>query len=113
MQQSQTARGPAVIQLTAAVTLGCVKLVDATDHEHAISVAFCASFEQLNETLWALFKRESIEARIQRRYMEQEQYDLCIDGEKQVTRLTNDEWPSIEAGTTIVLRVAFQQKMTY
>jgi hypothetical protein len=45
--------------------------------------------------------------------MEQEQYDLCIDGEKQVTRLTNDEWPSIEAGTTIVLRVAFQQKMTY
>jgi hypothetical protein len=45
MQQSQTARGPAVIQLTAAVTLGCVTLVDATGHEHAISVAFCASFE--------------------------------------------------------------------
>jgi len=110
MQQSQTARGPAVTQLTAAVTLGCVTLVDATGHEHAISVTFCASFQQLNETLRALFKHETIEAQIQRWYMEQGQYDLCIDDDKKVTRLTSDEWPSIEAGTTIVLRVVFEQE---
>jgi predicted restriction endonuclease len=42
--------------------------------------------------------------------MEQGQYDLCIDDDKQVTRLTSDEWPSIEAGTTIVLRVIFKEK---
>ncbi|KAG1811864.1 uncharacterized protein BJ212DRAFT_497630 [Suillus subaureus] len=110
MQQSQTARGPPVTQLTAAVTLGCVTLVDATGHEHAISVTFCASFQQLNEMLQVLFKRDSIEAQIQRRYMEQGQYDLCIDDDKQVTRLTNHEWPSIEAGTTIVMRVVFEEE---
>jgi predicted restriction endonuclease len=42
--------------------------------------------------------------------MEQGQYDLCIDDDKKVTRLTSDEWPSIEAGTTIVLRVVFEQE---
>jgi hypothetical protein len=32
-------------QLSAAVTLGCVTLVDATGHEHPISVTFCTSFQ--------------------------------------------------------------------
>ncbi|KAG2035136.1 hypothetical protein BDR03DRAFT_1012830 [Suillus americanus] len=80
MQQSQTARGQAVTQLTAAVTLGCATLVDATGHEHAISVTFCASFQQLNDMLQVLFKRESIEAQIQRRYMEQGQHDDRHEG---------------------------------
>ncbi|KAG2063558.1 hypothetical protein BDR04DRAFT_387274 [Suillus decipiens] len=91
-------------QSTAAVKLGCVTLVDATGHEHAISLTFCTSFQQLNGTLQALFTCDSIEAQLQRQYMEQEQYDLCIDNDKQVTRLTSHEWPSIEAGTTIVMR---------
>ncbi|KAG1871428.1 hypothetical protein F4604DRAFT_1904286 [Suillus subluteus] len=103
MQQSQAARGPAVTQLTAAVTLGCVTLVDATGHEHAISVTFCASFQ-------VLFESESIEAQIQRRHMQQGQYDLCIDDDKQVTRLTSHDWPSIEAGMTIVMRVVFEEE---
>lgn len=42
--------------------------------------------------------------------MEQGQYDLCIDDDKQVTRLTSHEWPSFEAGTKIVLRVVFEEK---
>ncbi|KAG2356583.1 hypothetical protein BDR07DRAFT_1380683, partial [Suillus spraguei] len=79
-------------------------------HEHRISVTFCTSFQQLNVTLQALFTRDSIEARLQRRYMEQGQYDLCIDDDKQVTRLTNHEWPGIEAGTTIVMRVVFEEE---
>ncbi|KAG1831017.1 hypothetical protein EV424DRAFT_1641313 [Suillus variegatus] len=82
--------------------LGCVKLVDATGYEHPISVTFCTSFQQLNDMLQVLFKSESIEARIQRRYMEQGQYDLCIDDDKQVTRLTSHEWPRIELNTNAI-----------
>ncbi|KAG2358125.1 hypothetical protein BDR07DRAFT_1379612 [Suillus spraguei] len=106
LRKQQDSVGP---QLTAAVALDCVTLMDATGHEHRISVTFCTSFQQLNVTLQALFTRDSIEARLQRRYMEQGQYDLCIDDDKQVTRLTNHEWPGIEAGTTIVMRVVFEE----
>ncbi|KAG2151136.1 uncharacterized protein EDB93DRAFT_1139246 [Suillus bovinus] len=42
--------------------------------------------------------------------MKQGQYDLCIDDDKQVTRLTNHKWPSIEAGTTIVMRIVFEEE---
>jgi hypothetical protein len=63
--------------------------------------------------LQVLFKRDSIEAQLQRRYMEQGQYDLCIDDDRQVTRLTSQGWPIIEAGTTIVMRVVFEQKAYY
>lgn len=42
--------------------------------------------------------------------MKQRQYDLCIDDDKQVTQLASRRWPSIQVGTTIVMRVVFQQK---
>ncbi|KAG2140665.1 hypothetical protein DEU56DRAFT_288641 [Suillus clintonianus] len=60
--------------------------------------------------LQVLFKRDAMEAQIQRRYMENGQYDLCIDDSKQVTRLTSHEWPRIEEGTKIVMRVIIEQK---
>ncbi|KAG2108632.1 uncharacterized protein F5147DRAFT_164951 [Suillus discolor] len=107
LRRQQDSVGPTSMQLTA---LGCVKIVDATGYEHPISVTFCTSFQQLNDMLQVLFKSESIEARIQRRYMEQGQYDLCIDDDKQVTRLTSHKWPRIEAGTTIVMRVILEQE---
>ncbi|KAG2339599.1 hypothetical protein BDR05DRAFT_1062062 [Suillus weaverae] len=109
LRRQQDSVGPTATQSIAAVTLGCVTLVDATGHEHAMSVNFCTSFQQLNEMLQVLFKRDSIEAQLQRWYMEQGQYDLCIDDDKQVTRLTSHEWPSIEAGTKIVMRVVIEQ----
>ncbi|KAG2144114.1 uncharacterized protein EDB93DRAFT_544596 [Suillus bovinus] len=59
--------------------------------------------------LHVLFKRDVPQARLQRRYMERGQYDLCIDDGKQVTRLTSHEWTGIEAGTTIVMRIVFKQ----
>ncbi|KAG1771951.1 hypothetical protein EV702DRAFT_1134715 [Suillus placidus] len=43
--------------------------------------------------------------------MEQGRYDLCIDDDKQVTRLTSHEWPSIEAGTKIVMSVIIEQQI--
>ncbi|KAG2055176.1 hypothetical protein BDR06DRAFT_1020422 [Suillus hirtellus] len=113
LRRQQDSAGPTAMQLTAAVTLGCVKLVDATGYEHAISVTCCTSFQQLDKMLQVLFECKSIEARIQRQYMEQGQYDLCIDDDKQVTRLTSHEWPRIEAGTTIVMRIVFEEEMKF
>ncbi|KAG1788894.1 hypothetical protein EV424DRAFT_1066676 [Suillus variegatus] len=109
--RQQDSVGSTTTQLPAAATLGCVKLVDATGYEHAISVTCCTSFQQLNKMLQVLFECKSVEARIQRQYMEQGQYDLCIDDDKQVTRLTSHEWPRIEAGTTIVMRIVFEEEI--
>ncbi|KAG1904259.1 uncharacterized protein F5891DRAFT_1170945 [Suillus fuscotomentosus] len=92
------------------VTLGFVTLVDATGRLHPIPMDVCDSFERFNEQLQLLFKHNSTQAQIQRRYMKQRQYDLCIDDDKQVTQLASRRWPSIQAGTTIVMRVIFQQK---
>ncbi|KAG2365400.1 hypothetical protein BDR07DRAFT_670402 [Suillus spraguei] len=95
---------------SAGTIAGCVTLVDATGHHHPISVNWCTSYQQLNNMLRLLFERDGIEAQVQRRYIEQGKYDLCIDQGTQVTLLTNDKWSSIEPGTTIVMRVAIEQK---
>ncbi|KAG1718850.1 hypothetical protein EDB19DRAFT_2030819, partial [Suillus lakei] len=95
-----------------AISLGCVTLVDATGHEHPIPVNFCTSYQQLNDMLQVLLKRDSIEAQVQRRYMEKGEYDLCIDDDKQVTRLTSHGWPMIGEGTKIVMRVVIEQQKT-
>lgn len=34
-----------------------------------------------------------------------EAYDLCIDNNKQIVQLTSQKWPSIVAGTRIVMRI--------
>ncbi|KAG1758306.1 hypothetical protein EDD22DRAFT_972246 [Suillus occidentalis] len=96
------------------VAFGCVTLVDATSHHHDIPVNFCTSYQQLNDMLRVLFQHESdvIDARIQRRYIEKGEYDLCIDEGMQVTLLTSYEWSSIEAGTKIVMRVTIEQQIT-
>ncbi|KIK33310.1 hypothetical protein CY34DRAFT_717810 [Suillus luteus UH-Slu-Lm8-n1] len=97
--------------LMGTATRGCVTLIDATGHQHPISVDFCTSFEQFNEMLEVLFKCNSTEARIQRRFMESGQYDLCIDEGTQVTRLTSNGWSRLEAGTKVVMRIIIQQQM--
>lgn len=95
------------------VTLGFVTLIDATNRSHTIPMDVCDSFERFNKQLQLLFERNSIQAQIQRQYMEYGQYDLCIDDDKQVTRLTSHEWPSIEAGTKIVMRVVFEERESF
>lgn len=110
MIHEQSSVGPSSSQSTRTVSVaGCVILVDAAGHHHPISVSFCTSFQQLNLMLRVLFERDSPEAHIQRRYIEEGQYDLCIDEGTQVTQLTSQEWSSIEAGTKIVMRVLIQQ----
>ncbi|KAG2127125.1 hypothetical protein DEU56DRAFT_821298 [Suillus clintonianus] len=108
----QFSLGPTATQLIGTATRGCVTLIDATDCRHPISVNFCTSFEQFNEMLKALFKCNSAEAQIQRRYMESGKYDLCIDEGPRVTQLTSHQWSRLEAGTTIVMRVIIEQQMS-
>ncbi|KAG2098727.1 uncharacterized protein F5147DRAFT_839579 [Suillus discolor] len=98
--------------LPGSVAPGCVTLVDATGRHQAISVNWCTSYQQLNHMLRVLFERDAIEAQIQRRYIEEGNYDLCIDEGKQVTPLTSDNWSSIEQGTKIVMRVTIQQEIS-
>lgn len=93
-------------------TRGCVTLIDATGHQHPIPMDFCTSFEQFTEMLKVLFKCNSVEAQIQRRYTENGQYDLAIDEGTQVTRLTSNEWSRLEVGTKVVMRIIIQQQTT-
>ncbi|KAG1880070.1 hypothetical protein F4604DRAFT_517398 [Suillus subluteus] len=88
----QSFAAPSASHLAGIITPGCVTLVDATGHHHPISVNFCASYQQLDKMLRVLFERDAIEAKIQRRYIEEGKYDLCID-----------------RGTQIVMRVTIQQ----
>ncbi|KAG1817849.1 hypothetical protein EV424DRAFT_1407320 [Suillus variegatus] len=99
-----------VSPLRGSVAPGCVTLVDATGRHQAISVNWCTSYQQVNHMLRVLFERDAIEAQIQRRYIEEGKYDLCIDEGKQVTPLTSDNWSSIEPGTKIVMRIIIQQE---
>ncbi|KAG2098731.1 uncharacterized protein F5147DRAFT_839581 [Suillus discolor] len=99
------------LPLSGSVASGCVTLVDATGRHQAISVNWCTSYQQLNHMLRVLFERDAIEAQIQRRYIEEGKYDLCIDEGKQVTPLASHKWSSIEPGTKIVMRVIIQQGM--
>jgi len=57
--------------------------------------------------LKVLFESNTDKACIQRRYLEEGQYDLCIDQGTQVIELTSetDKWSMIEAGTKVVMRV--------
>jgi len=63
--------------------------------------------------LKVLFTPDTDKACIQRRYLEQEQYDLCIDQGTQVIELTSetDEWSTIEAGTKVVMRVIINKNL--
>ncbi|KAG1742477.1 hypothetical protein EDB19DRAFT_616516 [Suillus lakei] len=110
VMRGQSSVGPSASHLGGTVALGCITLVDATGHHHAISVNCCTSFQQLNDMLRVLFQRDVIEAQIQRWYIETGQYDLCIDEGTQVTPLTSCGWSSIEPGTKIVMRVIIEQQ---
>jgi len=62
--------------------------------------------------LKVLFESNMDKACIQRRYLEQGQYDLCIDQGTQVIELTSEnEWSMIEAGTKVVMRVIIDKNV--
>jgi len=63
--------------------------------------------------LKVLFETNTDKACIQRRYLEQGQYDLCIDQGTQVLELTSetDKWSMVEAGTKVVMRVIIDKEL--
>jgi hypothetical protein len=52
------------------------------------------------------------DALVQKRYLDAGLYDLSIDKGAQVVQVTGEasRWPSIDAGTKLIMRVVFQQK---
>jgi len=57
-----------------------------------------------------LFKNDTLEARVQRRYMEEGMYDLAIDGRDKVIAIKGQQdWPEVQPGTTITMRVILLQ----
>jgi hypothetical protein len=122
----QLFEGSASTRLPGAVTFNCLTLVDITGKEHKIPLEFCTSYrvslssdfgkpshhilQQLDDMLKVVFKGESDEARIQRQYMDQGQYDLCIDEGTRVTQLTSRRYgvQKIDVGMKIVMRAIFE-----
>ena len=61
-----------------------------------------------------LLDGDKMEARIQRRYMEQGRYDLCIDQGTQILPIDGQrDWSRVEPGTQVVMRaILFQKRST-
>jgi DNA-directed RNA polymerase subunit RPC12/RpoP len=97
---------------TATQVLRFVTLIDATGREHPILVQCCASFEQLQAMLKVALGCGARDALVQKRYLDAGLYDLSIDKGAQVVQVTGEasRWPSIDAGTKLIMRVVFQQK---
>ncbi|KAN0082346.1 hypothetical protein V8E55_008141 [Tylopilus felleus] len=97
---------------TAMQVLRFVTLIDATGREHPILMQCCTSFEQLQVMLKMVLKCKARDAQVQRRYLDAGLYDLSIDQGVEVVQVTDEAsgWPSIDAGTKLIMRVVFQQK---
>lgn len=59
-----------------------------------------------------VLKCKARDAQVQRRYLDAGLYDLSIDQGVEVVQVTDEAsgWPSIDAGTKLIMRVVFQQK---
>ena len=53
-----------------------------------------------------LFRPETVQGGLLRRYMDIGRYDLSIDDGRQVLQITNDvEWSRVHPGTTVVMSI--------
>jgi len=58
-----------------------------------------------------LLDGDKMEARIQRRYMDQGRYDLCIDQGTQIVPLDGEQdWSKVEPGMQVVMRAILVQE---
>jgi hypothetical protein len=104
-----------------------IVLIDATGKEYAVSMDFAKSYEvcvqnamSYSDTLpirllnniqtfakamALLLEGDKMEARIQRRYMKQGRFDLCIDQGTQIVPINGQsDWSNVEPGTKVVMR---------
>lgn len=121
---------------TAMQVLQFVTLVDATGRQHPIFMECCTSFQvknptrvlscarefaddvwfmqQLQAMLKVVLKNKCRDALVQKRYFDAGLYDLSIDKGTQVVQVTGEasRWPSIDAGTKLIMRVILQRKQS-
>ena len=104
-----------------------VVLIDATGRQYEVSMDFAKSYEvcvrgamsycdtlpfrvpnniqTFTKAMALLLEGDKMEARIQRRYMKQGRFDLCIDQGNQVVPISGQpDWSKVEPGTKVVMR---------
>jgi len=63
------------------------------------------------KTIAHFFEGNNMEARIQRQYMKQGKYDLCIDNGTQTVPINGEwDWSKVEVGTQVIMRVILGQE---
>ena len=71
---------------------------------------YIANGQIFTDAIGLLFKNDTLEARLQRRYMHDGMYDLAIDGGDKVMAINEEpDWSEVQPGTTIILRVILFQ----
>jgi len=102
------------------ITFTGVILVDATGRRREVPMDFAESYavycrllhnacltdiQIFTDAMRLFFKSDTLEARIQRRYMEEGNYDLCIDKTEEVAVIKGQpHWSQVQPGTTIIMR---------
>jgi hypothetical protein len=67
--------------------------------------------QMFTKAMMLLFDGDKMEARIQRRYMEEGRYELCIDqGTHFVPINGQPDWSKVESGTQIVMLAILERK---
>ena len=66
--------------------------------------------EQIFTDAIKLLKNDTLEAWLQRRYMQEEMYDLAIDGRDAVSANGQQDWSEVQPGTIIVMSVILLQE---
>ena len=89
---------------------GILHLIPGAHKSLNLRIISIDSLQQLTMMLGVVFHSNSIQARVQRQYLETGQYSLSIDQNTEVTQLTSDDWPSIEPGTKIVMSIVVKQQ---
>ena len=107
MQQEQGTKSLWIVQslMRCVVT---VKFVLGLDTLPFVSRCYTQSF---TKTIAYFFEGNNTEARIQRQYMKQGRYDLCIDNGTQTVPIDGEwDWLKVEAGTQVIMRVILVQE---
>ncbi|EDR01728.1 uncharacterized protein LACBIDRAFT_332960 [Laccaria bicolor S238N-H82] len=98
------------LQLRRSAITGIV-LIDATGKRYEVSMDCAKSYELFTKTIAHFFDGDKMEARIQRRYIEQDRYDLCIDHGNQIVPINGQpDWPKVESGMQLVMRAILVQE---
>ncbi|KAF9526808.1 hypothetical protein CPB83DRAFT_895821 [Crepidotus variabilis] len=108
LQSSASSESP-----TGQLRFSGVVLMDAVGKEFTIPIEFAMSYETFDDAVRLLFRRNTMEARLQREYMEEGLYDFGVDEGQQVKILDDAaNWSLVSPGTKITMRIILTQEST-